>query len=350
MLLVLAHNFNLAEGARSLPARALGLALNSGWLGVQLFFVLSGFLITGILLDTRKAENYWSAFLARRALRIFPLYYVVLLCAFVIAPTFGRPIAGSEHQIWLWTYLANFGPIVPLLPHLWSLSVEEQFYFAWPLFVRRLSHRHLAMLCGSLVVFAIVSRVALRASSLGPEAAYSFTNARLDALALGALAALAVRDAGVTRWLLARRALLRWASLLVFVATVVTTRGAPRVGAGTQTYGYTVFAVAFAGLVFEVATARTGDAVARAFSWAPLRAAGRYSYAMYLFHMPLHLLVGLPLVERMVGQSRAATVPFALAYFVTATLLTYLAGTASYHLFEKHWLALKRHVQPRVRS
>lgn len=348
VLLVLAHNFNLIEGARSLLARATGLALNSGWLGVQLFFALSGFLITGILLDTRGADNYWSAFLARRALRIFPLYYAVLITAFVLARVAGYSLQGSEHQVWLWTYLANFAPSVNGFSHFWSLSVEEQFYLVWPLLVRNLSRGRLAKVCAALIVVAIASRVVLRSSSFGPEAAYTFTMARVDALSLGALAAIGYREAHVRAWLIEQRGRLRWGSFIIALATLVSTRGAARTGVHMQTYGYTVFGVVFTYYVLDAVLARPSDTLVKTLSSSPLRSLGRYSYAMYVFHLPLHLFVGLPLLDRLFGVRSTSSVAFALAYFLIATLATYVASLISYHVLERHWLALKRYAEPRV--
>src|SRR5438045_445958 len=108
ILIVVMHNLSLLTEPHGLAAQLLASWLDRGWVGVQLFFVLSGFLITGILLDTRKADNYYRAFLGRRLLRIFPLYYAVLFGAFVVTPLVAHPIDGHEHQIWLWTYLGNW--------------------------------------------------------------------------------------------------------------------------------------------------------------------------------------------------------------------------------------------------
>ncbi len=350
VLLVLAHDFDLLEGGVSGVARAIGHAMDVGWIGVQLFFVLSGFLITGILLDTRGAPNYWTAFLGRRAVRIFPLYYAVLFVAFALAPLFGHAVRGAEHQIWLWTYLANwaepFGRTVSIFPHFWSLSIEEQFYLAWPLLVRRLRPRSLAFLCLALVAIALASRVGLRASAwtAAPIGAYVFTICRVDALALGALGALAVRSPQLTTLLAARRGLVRALAFGLPLATVLVTRGAPRAGLLTQTYGYTLFGVAFAALVLDAALAPAGDRVVSAWSLAPLRAVGRYSYAMYVFHTPLHLLVGLPLVA---GRGKPG-LALALGYVVGMTAVTFVAALLSFHLFEKHFLALKKRMVPRV--
>jgi peptidoglycan/LPS O-acetylase OafA/YrhL len=353
ILLVLAHNLNLLEGNPSGPLRAVSLAMDLGWIGVQLFFVLSGFLITGILLDTRKADNYWRAFLGRRALRILPLYYATLFAAFVVAPLLGHPAPGAEHQAWLWAYLANwahpFGRTVSILPHFWSLSVEEQFYLLWPFAVYYLSPRTLGALCAALAGVALISRVMLRASewSGAADAAYTFTLCRVDALVLGAAAALASRSSRALAVLGGRLPLLRYGALALLVLTVVITRGAPRAGILTQVYGYSLFAVSFTALVLDAAIATGTDPLVRALSFPPLRAVGRYSYAMYVLHSPLHLLVGLRCVAR-VTEGAAPGLGLAIGYFVLSTAATFVAAVASYYLLEKHFLALKDRIVPRT--
>src|SRR5581483_4595047 len=120
--------------------------LGVGWAGVDLFFVLSGFLITGILLDTTRSPHFFRNFYARRTLRIFPWYYGLLIVVFLIVPhlfTVARPGVSDifRHQAWLWTYTANiafegkhkiyFDADWLRLSHFWSLAIEEQFYLAW---------------------------------------------------------------------------------------------------------------------------------------------------------------------------------------------------------------------------
>lgn len=348
VLMVLAHNLNLLDGDLGALARAISLAMDFGWVGVQLFFVLSGFLITGILLDTRRRPGYWRAFLGRRVLRIFPLYYTVLIGAFVVAPRItGRPTPGHEHQIWLWTYLANwaepFGLGVPWFPHFWSLAIEEQFYLVWPLLVRALSPRALVRVCGGLTVVALISRIALRVAGYGSQGAYMFTICRFDALALGAVAAVVVRTPEPRAWVEARRGPLRAATLALLLITVILTRGAPRSGVWTQTFGYTAFAIVFTALVLDLAlSAAAPDPLARAFAWTPLRVAGTYSYGIYVFHSPLHLGFGLPAVTRIVDGASVG-LALALGYFVVATLITCVVAVISYHLLERPFLRLKRY-------
>jgi peptidoglycan/LPS O-acetylase OafA/YrhL len=189
--------------ARNLVMGVVDLFANMGWAGVQLFFVLSGFLITGILLDGRGATNQFRNFYARRTLRIFPVYYAFLLLAFVILPWAGL-ITWSDtihlERVWDWTYLVNW--VLPFdkdasFPHLWSLAVEEQYYLLWPLFVVFLRERTLAYVCLALVISAILSRAFLvfhYDTEFANHAMYFFTFARWDTLAIGSLLALLVRS------------------------------------------------------------------------------------------------------------------------------------------------------------
>jgi peptidoglycan/LPS O-acetylase OafA/YrhL len=142
--------------------RALGLLTHTGWIGVQLFFALSGFLITGGLLDTQRSAHYFRDFYAKRALRILPLYYGVLFALLVVVPlipAFSASIS-SEGQASLWLFTVNWTHTAPYgFAHFWSLAIEEQFYILWPLVVWRLTP--LAIKCMSLV--ALGPRAALRA-------------------------------------------------------------------------------------------------------------------------------------------------------------------------------------------
>jgi peptidoglycan/LPS O-acetylase OafA/YrhL len=346
ILLVLAHRFNVTPDPESLPARLVCALMEAGWVGVQLFFVLSGFLITGILLDSRGSPSYYHAFFARRVLRIFPLYYVVLAVAFAVVPLLtGRQPEGHQHQLWLWIYLSNwvspFGMGVAAFPHFWSLAVEEQFYLVWPFVVRALSRRRLAVVCAGLVVVALASRVVLRALDVTPEAPYQLTVCRVDALALGATAAWALRVPALAERLRARQRALVVATAALFVVGAAVTRGYPRNGFATQTIGYSILAgCATVLLVLGVLAQARGGRLAALLAPAPLRSFGKYSYGMYVFHVIIHHELGVPLLARL-GQEHP-TVGVTLAYFVAMSAVTYVVALASYHLWEKHFLALKR--------
>src|SRR5580704_3038698 len=184
VLLVLLHNTG------QYPSLHLHLISDNGWMGVDLFFVLSGLLITGILLDTKKSENYFKNFYARRCLRIWPLYYSALLFMFVIVPLI-RPseahaIFEARSAPW-WSYplfIQNFLVAIPtaatgLLGVTWSLAVEEQFYLVWPLVVRFFSARQLRNIAITVICFSPVLR--FYASVHGVNI-YSNTLCRLDGL------------------------------------------------------------------------------------------------------------------------------------------------------------------------
>ncbi len=345
ILLVLAHNFSVFGPATGLASRALSWALEFGWSGVQLFFVLSGFLITGILLDTQRAPNYLGAFFGRRVLRIFPLYYAVLTVAFGLVPLLGgRAVAGHEHQAWLWTYLSNWAPAghrVDALPHFWSLAVEEQFYLVWPFVVWRARPASLARVCGGVALAALGARVALLAAGAGPDGPYTYTVCRFDALALGAIAASLVRIERVREALAARRSLLGVGALALFVVGAIVTRGYPRAGVWTQTAGYSLLGLCFtAALLVAVLAEAAGARWVRALGAAPLRSIGKYSYGMYVFHHPLHVFVGLPILARCWPEERSLVRP--LVYSAAATLATFVAAWMSFQLLERHFLGLKR--------
>jgi peptidoglycan/LPS O-acetylase OafA/YrhL len=161
-LVVLFHAFGFSYGLRGLSGFAkifVGLTM-VGWVGVNLFFVLSGFLITGILLDTKARKDFYKRFYTRRALRILPLYYAVLVLLFVLV----RAGFVARHASWPLLglsaiYLSNVSPFfgVPMqYGVLWSLSVEEHFYLIWPIAIRELS-RQKVIACAAIVVAVCVA-------------------------------------------------------------------------------------------------------------------------------------------------------------------------------------------------
>jgi peptidoglycan/LPS O-acetylase OafA/YrhL len=334
--------------------------LETGWIGVDLFFVLSGFLITGILYRTKAREHYFSRFYLRRTLRIFPLYFGVLVIATVVLPrVFADNVRFNgwrEQGIWYWTYTANVmvarhgWNLAPVqgLDHFWSLAIEEQFYLVWPLCVYLLDRQRLLLLCGLTMAASLGVRLAI--NLLGhPLAAYVLTPARLDALAVGAIVALLAADErGLSplRGLAWRVAVL---SALVFAAIAAyrfTTNPNDLV---IQTLGYSVIAIMFgAGLVITLSDGRTN--VARWLSTRPLRLLGRYSYGLYVFHHPVLFVlppanVALAL-QQTLGISLLAR-PLAIA--LVASLCLAMAAS-SWHLFEQPILNLRERSRRRPRG
>lgn len=193
ILAVLLRHFGLSYPADTPIDQAVSTLFLFGWSGVDLFFVLSGFLISGILIETRHATNYFASFWARRALRIVPVYFAFLTLWFLVLPQVAPRLGlhanfGEEHWLPYWTWTANLFGGVPQLGHLWSLSVEEQFYLAWPVVVWLLSNRSVARLCIVLAVVCPAIRVLLLSVPLEPSWPWEIFK-RADSLALGALVA-----------------------------------------------------------------------------------------------------------------------------------------------------------------
>ena len=162
LMVCFAHFFQVNENYLYTNSKYLGILLfkfsQIGLNGVNLFFILSGFLITRILLNSKDSKNYFKTFYLRRLIRIFPLYYFALILSFLILPNFididepGRNIISN--QIWLWSYTSNLSSIFffsewdlslnfPSFGHFWSLCVEEHFYIFWPFLIYFMSIKNL---------------------------------------------------------------------------------------------------------------------------------------------------------------------------------------------------------------
>jgi peptidoglycan/LPS O-acetylase OafA/YrhL len=359
ILMVIAHNAQLLEAHEMGPVvKATFLMFNLGWVGVQLFFVLSGFLITGILLDTMGQPGALKNFVVRRALRIFPLYYGALLVIFVLLPALNlQPDiykAQAPTQVWLWTYLSNWtnplgiGPNA--LPHFWSLAVEEQFYLFWPLLVLAVrTPRGAAWLSLAVAFVGVASRAWMTLEGVNPEFIYSATISRVDALALGALVAACWQMPGCMNWFQSHIRPIVIGTALVFVASALWTRGFPRVSPRGMVLGYTVLAISFAVMTAVAAWRDTGQPDRptlwhRLLMLRPLREIGKYSYGIYVFHKPLHDLFSARTLKAL-GIATEGSIVFASLHMLGLTLVALVAAWLSYHLYEVHFLNLKRHFE-----
>src|SRR5258708_14308594 len=206
LLVLLYHSVGQTAATNRLEA-AVNWALGYGFLGVDLFFVLSGFLITGILYDSRAEPGYFRTFYMRRVLRIFPLYYGVLAVVFfgvsLIPALRGSEIAGlREHQAWAWLYGINVylsiqgGWVLSYIDHFWSLAVEEHFYFVWPLRVCLLGARPRLLMRKALGLSAVslAARGTASLSGTSTVATTVLTPFQLDALCLGGFFAVWLRQ------------------------------------------------------------------------------------------------------------------------------------------------------------
>jgi len=208
ILMVMAVHFVGDATPRTFGERLAVKLGNYGVLGVDAFFVLSGFLITGLLLDAKGDRHYFRNFYARRTLRIFPLYYSVLALLFLVLPSVAAlPLALEEsrvHQTWLWTYTANFyiaakaSWALPYVSHFWSLAIEEHFYLLWPLVVFSFRRETLERICLGVIAAALALRIGLSLLGTSELSISVLTPCRVDALCVGGLlAALARREEGV---------------------------------------------------------------------------------------------------------------------------------------------------------
>jgi peptidoglycan/LPS O-acetylase OafA/YrhL len=319
-----------------------------GWAGVDLFFVLSGFLITGILYDTKEHAHYFRNFYLRRTVRIFPLYYVVVLVRLMPWPALpqlglGQTAGALFYSINVWQSMQLLGSARhdPVLGPTWSLAVEEQFYLVWPIVVWLCPRRFLVPICLILIPFGFACRWTCFRLGLDSWAAYSLTPCRLDAFSFGAMIAILMRHRDPVS--LAPYAHFGMVAAALGMATIFWRGDGDTSYAGRRMalYGYPLIELFFACLLV---VAVVGSRASSWFSVLPLRFLGKYSYAIYLFHYPL-LTVGLPYVvdylpERAHSSPRAvaAVILFAVDLAVASAL-----AFVSWHLYEKHFLKLKKH-------
>jgi peptidoglycan/LPS O-acetylase OafA/YrhL len=327
--LVLFYHF-----AAEIPPNVLFLGpVEFGWSGVDLFFVLSGFLITRILLRTRQNADYFRSFYIRRALRIFPLYYAALaICAalFLLVPATHRMFPSAHDQFFQWLYLSNWIPLMDAadqrsLGHFWSLAIEEQFYWVWPLIVWRTRPARLPYVAAGAIAAAVLLRTCLYGVATDPFV-YRNTLCRMDGLMIGALCALAPHAPLLQTWIVKRvRRFPPRIALLLAVGIAGSLYWHDRF---IYTIGFTFFDLGFALLLLYVVF---HESMARyIFGARLLRTLGKYSYGIYVIHQPVYWA----LVQYNV-------VPRGLPLLLTSLMATMLLAGASYHLMEKRFLGLK---------
>lgn len=341
LLVVLYHNFGFIEQSYF------------GWLGVDLFFVLSGFLITDILIRQVGSNNFLRNFFARRMLRIFPLYYLVLIIFLVVFPLFGW-FANElgyfvDNQWWLWTYTQNwlYSFYLPenrpnqLLTHLWSLAVEEQFYLVWPFVILLVKKPGRLFFIMSLALVAVMAARCLiwiyHVEDLNYTTLYTFT--RVDGICIGSLVALAhkIRPGFLSRNL---GLVVLGLAILNFIFYFLNNYfgGFPYLAF----MGYTTFACMFGLLVYEIVLGHD-PVISRLFNIKPLRFVGRISYGFYIFHWPVYLLTRdsiQPLLESNLGITGKSA---AFATSLTCTAIAFVISIISFYFYEQRFLRLKKY-------
>jgi peptidoglycan/LPS O-acetylase OafA/YrhL len=342
ILLVVAFHLTPARG----PLAWADHLFQIGWTGVDLFFVLSGYLITGILLDSVGRPHYYRNFIVRRSLRIFPLYYacLILYCALTFWPA---PIRWADFLTrfdgaWYLPYLGNFQvflhnawPGAAILTPLWSLQVEEQFYWSYPFLIWAVNRRILTYVLAGSVVCALVLRTILVFTMphnlVGP---YVLMPCRMDSLAMGGLVAIAARD---------RPELLkgRWAGWLtavcslIFVAVALLTHDETPWPAAMRTIGYTGADLAFTGMLVLLIGQRQPALLwicrKRWLIWL-----GTISYGLYLLHIPARSVT-----SQWITPALHLT-PHGSLEFVVGCVFAIAAASVSWLGFESPILRLKR--------
>jgi peptidoglycan/LPS O-acetylase OafA/YrhL len=327
-----------------------------GWIGVDLFFTLSGFLITGILYDTRSDSHYFQRFFARRSVRIFPIFYLVFAIFLLLTPIFQYQWQAGH---WLFLlYLGNFSlaanPALEIirsanhpaasahLVHFWSLCVEEQFYLIWPLVVWLAKDRvRIIQIATCLSVLALGLRMAM-VYALPPTRLEALMvhqlPFRMDSLLLGAILALLLRGQDADQW--QRRC--KWIFLVSVGVFIGLSAALPALDAPwLMTSGFSLLALASAGLVGV--TLRPASAAFRLFNLRPLRVLGKYSYGFYVYHV---LWAGgwAALVKFLTGKFHSSVLANGLSDILNFAI-TFFVAKISYDFFEVRFLRFKRNFE-----
>lgn len=354
---VMLMHFSQKQAPVSAIARGAHHVLALGVTGVDLFFVLSGFLITGILLDSRGAENFFRAFYGRRSVRIFPLYYgylAILFCAAI--PLMKRfNVWGDMQTVYevsrtQWIYWISGSNVLVarsghfytgFVDHFWSLAIEEQFYLFWPAVVYLVAPRRLPLACISLVALAVLSRCAFIAAGTWRLAPYTLTICRADALAVGALVAIAIRaDSDALNRMTQLFRMLFWVSGFFYVGFFLLRIRWSATNVIYEAIGKTFTATFFGAWIFLLVSAsrwhNRGILASR-----PLRTLGKYSYGLYVFHVPIWLLTLRAMPAERLSRICASTAFVFSMQLIIPFSISFIIAWLSWHLYEKRFLRLK---------
>jgi peptidoglycan/LPS O-acetylase OafA/YrhL len=338
----------------------------TGWIGVDLFFVLSGYLITRGLVTPSKNPlgTRMKMFWMRRVLRIFPLYYAVVIVGTLVTLAFGsRWVPGLPYWLYMQNYVLVFDhEVMRWTAHFWSLAIEEQFYFVWPIVALTVSRRRLIPTILGLIVLTVGLRAAFTFGGsdlavfhrwFGDNPAevqegiakfvYRATFTRADGLLLGAFVAVTqreVRHPAAHAWRRLRR--------LSFIGSGAALAGLYIWATGLNDYdrrvigiGYVTLALFFASGVSLCADGAIGARARRALSWGPLVSCGKVSYGMYIFHWPL-VVLAVPVLERMqAGAGVAGKMAISGGFVVLGIALIWGLASVSFRVFESPFLKLK---------
>jgi len=339
LLVIICHSFGDVRSGSLLTAAIVSLA-DFCWIGVDLFFVLSGYLITGILLRTRGQPGYFRTFYMRRFLRIFPLYYAFIGVLFALALL--KPVLRKEIPFaWLVLYGVNFEVALRGWPwhsvqHFWSLSVEEQFYLVWPAFIAILPRRKTVTVIGIAIAGFIVLRQVT--DYLAMRSGYdlvAYFLLHIDGLMLGAMLAAYHREKPASDGM--RRAGLFTLAAMGILVAAGSVRGKAlnwRDWHGAACLNYSLVAIAAAALIAVSVYSPGGARINRGLSARPLVMLGKYSYALYIFHYPLDTIF------RRLGL-HSFSIGWALPYAAMLTASSLAVAWVSWRVIEEPCIRLK---------
>ncbi len=329
--------------------KPISMAMELGWTGVTLFFVLSGFLIGGIILDkspNTTTADFFKSFYTRRTLRIFPLYYLLFLGILVTIRIKGDlGDRNLTHASWWYaTFLQNIAMARDnafggnWMAVTWSLAVEEQFYLFLPILLLFTPRKWTPVTLGIGAVLSIGVRWFFYSGGNNVTAAYVLTPCRSDALLLGVLGAWAVRQPNIVRWISTNQEKSTWVFMVLLFGVIASVLGSHNYNAkGMVLYGQTWFALLYSALLLLAVSFKTG-AIATLMRFVPLRYLGRISYGVYLFHLVVKSWVLTFLVKN----------PNSWTAVLAATALTIGLATILHYLVEApcvrigHWICERR--------
>lgn len=333
--------------------REINNLIKTGWMGVDLFFVLSGFLITRILLRTRDDPHRARNFYMRRALRILPAYWCYLALVFLLlwlTSDVDRRFADS--LVWLphlllftnniQTSIIGVTPPVRELAHLWSLAVEEQFYLLWPWLLWRVPTAALPRLCLQVIVLAWISKLALVIAGAWWHAIYVLPFTRMDGFAVGAF--LAVHhlrgDIRFPGWIRT----LPWIATAMVVGQYLLKGKLHNMTPAETALVTSTSVLMFGGLVHRALTAPEGSWLERALGNRVLLFFGFYSYGLYLIHYGVDTTLRMYfqpwLMEYVIGNRMK------LILMATTVGLSVLLAVLMHRAVEAPALRLKRYFEP----
>lgn len=320
------------------------------WFGVNIFFVLSGFLITGILLDSKDSPIYFRSFYVKRTLRIFPLYFSTLFVAFLVLPALGlADRTPFSEQVYFWTYLYNWHAISTHgfraieLGHFWTLAIEEQFYLVWPFVVFIVRRQKLSSVCLAVGLGSFCFRAFVGIEALSVRYAYFATPAQIGGLCLGGAAACAMRDPDCLELVRRHAFRLVFFALALIAGAAVAGRGFESNKVPPLVFGQTGVALLSALVILLGATNNLLPACERFLTAGPIRWLGKYSYGIYVFHVPIRNLIIGRLSLFATGNSERRLFVWLVGTALMAALSS-LAAYLSFTFYESRFLRLKERV------